>query len=260
MEWLKDPKNQPKVAIGLSVFIVVLLFCVYWFGIRQPAPPVATTDTSVPADAGTPPDGAPPGGTPPGAMPPDGGQPGAPPDPAAQQAAAPAPAASISNKPIEAWRDDPFMPIGYKPPKGQKYKATPPIPDFPFPVLPTGLRLDEEKLVPELVQPVRRMAGILVNDRVYAIIETNGESEIVQPGDTLKDRLAVVQKIERDKVLLKTKDKKPRYILVRMAASPRTPDANATTDAGPGPGPVRPIGPRGPRRPGLTDEGDVDFN
>lgn len=155
------------------------------------------------------------------------------------------------------------MPIGYKPPKVEKNKPKPPIVDFPFPVLPTGIKPIGPSDKPELPQPARRMAGILVSDKIYAIIETNGQSEIVQPGDTLKDRLAVVQKIERDKVLLKTKDEKPRYILVRMAASPKQ---GAGLDSGPASinetdaGPMRPYSrPGGGRRPRAGDPTD-DFN
>ena len=66
---------------------------------------------------------------------------------------------------------------------------------------------------------MRRMAGLLLSGRVYAILETNGTTEVVQPGDSLNDRLATVDRIESDKVILKTTDKTPRYITVRMAGA-----------------------------------------
>lgn len=121
---------------------------------------------------------------------------------------------------MEAWRSDPFLPVGYKAPKKRVVRKLP-IADFPFPtvLLPkTDIQKTEYQ---EAQQPVRRMAGLLLNKRVYAIIETNGSTEIVQPGQQLKDHLAVVEKIEQDKVILKTTDKKPRYIVVRMASSPK---------------------------------------
>ena len=73
---------------------------------------------------------------------------------------------------------------------------------------------------PEPAQPARRMAGLLLNDRVYAMIETGDKTEIVQPGQTLEDGLASVVRIEKDKVVLKTTSTPARYLLVRMAASP----------------------------------------
>jgi len=220
MEWLKDPKNQPKVAAGLSVFIVLMLVAFYFLYLKKPS--MDTTASAPPADAvpATVGEPAPPGA--PGDAAPAG-------DAAAtgDAAAAAPPPPMGSAKPMEAWRADPFTPIGYKPPKPGGVKPKPPILDFPFISLPARTKDREKPPAPELVQPVRRMAGVLVNDRVYAIIESGGESEIVQPGDTLKDRLAVVDRIERDKVVLRTKDEKPRYIVVRMAAAPRqaTPDS-----------------------------------
>jgi hypothetical protein len=250
MEWLKDPKNQPKVAIGLSVFIVLMLVVGYFLYFRPPAAP-QSTETSAPVETAPQGDIAPTTPTPPPTA--------APAAPAAQ----PAVNQVVSSTPTEAWRDDPFMPMGYKPPKTPRYKPKPPITDFPFFMLPSSVRVKPPP-PPELVQPSRRMAGILVNSRVYAIIETNGESEIVQPGDTLKDRLAVVEKIERDKILLKTKDVKPRYITVRMAASPRAPTGVSDTgmpSGGPDTGPVTRPSTGRPGRNGRAPMGpEGDFN
>jgi len=103
-------------------------------------------------------------------------------------------------------------------------------------------------------QPSRRMAGILLGDRVYAIIETNGIAQVVQPGDYTTDRLAVVERIEPGKVVLKTVDEKPRYVAVRMAASPVSQTVTPSQPTGPGqpnfPGPpgIRP--PNAPPPPG----------
>ena len=73
----------------------------------------------------------------------------------------------------------------------------------------------------EPVQPSRRKAGILLNGRIFEVIETNGKFGVVQPGDGLADRLAVVDRVERDRVILKTTSKNPRFITIRMAAGNR---------------------------------------
>jgi len=153
---------------------------------------------------------------------------------------------------METWRGDPFLPIGYKARK-KLIRVTAPIRDFPFITLPgvsVATKVKREK--PEIQQPPRRMAGILLNDRVYAIIESNGGSEVVQPGDYLKDRLAMVQKIEPDKVVLKTVDEKPRYITVRMAASAHTnTPANSVSGGSPGGAMVPSMRPGAPVAPGI---------
>ncbi len=74
---------------------------------------------------------------------------------------------------------------------------------------------------------LRRMAGLLLNDRVFALIEENGKTEIVQPGQMLNDGLARVARIEKDKVILKTTGTPSRYITVTMAASPKVAEAGA---------------------------------
>lgn len=239
MEWLKDPKNQPKVAIGLSALIVLALVAMYFLYFKGPS-----DDTGMMAQPEEPPVETVVG-----------------PDTVADATSAPPPPATqvASSGPLETWRSDPFMPLGYKPPAKTAFRPRPPILDFPFVTLPRRLDDEAAQAPPELVQPVRRMAGILVNDRIFAIIESNGESEIVQPGDTLKDRLAVVEKIERDKVVLKTKDAKPRYLIVRMAASTRAPSPTSDTTMSPD----RPFVPGGtprtpPRRDLMGPEADFD--
>lgn len=130
---------------------------------------------------------------------------------------------------------------------------TAPIRDFPFTTLP-GVTISRkvQKEKPEIQQPPRRMAGILLNDRVYAIIESGTGSEVVQPGDYLKDRLAMVQRIEPDKVVLKTVDEKPRYITVRMASSAHQ-AAPVISNSGPtGMAPMMPArNLRAPMAPGM---------
>jgi hypothetical protein len=244
MDWLKDKKNQPIVAIVAAVVIVGALFFMLrpmlFGGNASRSAPAAAPNAGMPM-AGPDMSGAP--------MPP-----GMPSTPAQVTNAAPVQPmqtaqVSAGTTPMEPWRADPFLPVGYKPlKKGPARKL--PIVDFPFPRIPLPPKERIQDMVPDAVQPSRRMAGLLLNNRVYAIIESNGSSEIVQPGDTLKDRLAIVEKIEQDKVVLKTTDKRPRYIVVRMAASPRT-DLNVGVDASPrsSGGRTRPAG--GPMMPPI---------
>jgi len=267
MEWLNDKKNQP-IVIGVLVGIIAIVgFCIWFFGIRKPAPPVDTTaqtqpmapaaDGSQPAQPGADASGAPagPAGAPGGAA---VGQPGAtgqtPPaggSATAPAGAAPAGAVQVASvKPMETWRPDPFQPIGYKPPK--QVRVTPPIRDFPFEQMFAHRRRGSSGNAPkaEIQQPSRRMAGILLGDRVYAILETNGATQVVQPGDYTTDRLAIVQRIEPDKIVLKTVDEKPRYVTVRMAASPVVQSASsAPAPSGPAPGNYGPPGVGGPPPP-----------
>ncbi len=260
MDWLKDPKNQPKAAAILAGVIVVVGVLMYFLYFRQPsadtaaAPPPAEQTAGAPPPGGTPgtdlgggvdsglqPAGAPAGGPQPGGPPMGGPQPGAPAPggaPGTAPAAQPQQVAQAgSAKPMEAWRPDPFLPLDYKPPKSGP-KPKPRIADFPFINL-GGMAPPPPPPPADTPQPPRRMAGVLVGSKIYAIIETNGESEIVQPGDTLKDRLAVVERIERDRVVLKTKDPRPKYIVVRMAAAPNQPSGSPGSPTSP-----RSTGPR----------------
>lgn len=265
MDWLKDKKNQPIVAAIAAIVIVGVAALLYFTMFKGDSDSAESAPPQVdPAgmDGGMPPM---PGGMPPmpGAMPQDGAQ-------GMDQGAAPAaaPAAKTGGDqataaPIEVARKDPFLPIGYKPPPKGVRKPIPHITDFPFISLPHPRRdEDEKKNEKEEPQPSRRMAGLLLNGRVYAIIETNGKTEVVQPGDTLDDRLAMVERIEQDKVVLKTiTGAKPRYITVRMAAAPKTDYVTTSSGSesaplgpytgGPMPPMPFPMGPPMPRGRGM---------
>ncbi len=237
-------------------------------GIPQ-MPPGMGPGASMPT--GMPGVGAPPAGMP--GMPPAGGMPGVGgmgmgpgqmgmgPNPMGGAATTPPQAvAAAPVKPIEAWRADPFQPIGYKkPPKSKAGKGVIRIAKFPQKITsypwewvssarprPTPPVSKEPTFTP---QPYRRMAGILMNGRVFAIIETNGQYDIVKPGDMLTDKLATVEKIMRDRVILKSTDPKPRYMTVYLTGAPM-----GTTGTGgnmPGGGMMGPGGmPNGPMGPG----------
>jgi hypothetical protein len=247
MDWLKDKKNQPIIAIAAAVVIVgVLVFVlrpmIFGGGSSSDTggetPAADTSGMQPPQDPNTMPPSTPgmPAAAPTGATP-------------SQQGTQTAQASS-GPTPMEKWRSDPFLPVGYKPPKKHAVRKLP-IVDFPFPRIPIPRNEDEIVQIQDVVQPVRRMAGLLLNNRVYAIIETNGVTEIVQPGDKLKDQLAVVEKIEQDKVILKTTGKKPRYIVVRMASSPKVAEASTQTAVPTGAAANDPMLDRTRRRPPM---------
>ncbi len=274
MDWLKDKKNQP-IAAAIAAVVILAVVGVFFFVNRSssgggaPAADATGASSAMPPgpSAGAPPPApgsaagpanatAPPASTP--------GAPGAPTTPGAQATGAspaqpgvggaaaagakPAGGVQVAVKPMEIPRADPFMPQGYKKPSGKKKKIPIPIADFPMPAIyNVASRPVDDSGMPERPQPPRRMAGLLLDGKVFAIIESNGKTDIVQPGDTLSDRLAIVERIERDKVVLKTTGDKPRYLVVRMASSPQ--EAQPISSGGPGPGPAP--GPPMPMRPPM---------
>lgn len=270
MDWLNDKKNQP-IIIGAFVLILIVAGFVVWktnFSGSSGSSdstvsntPTSSTPMTSPAP-GMSPTGAPmqaPGTVPavPSAATPNP-SPSVQPNPAGARPGAGMVAAAM---PMETWRDDPFLPVGYKPPT-RVVRPVPPIYDLPIPDLPKYHKTASGPTVEQIVQqPMRRMAGLLLSGRVYAILETNGTTEVVQPGDTLKDRLATVDRIERDKVILKTVDRVPRYITVRMAGASHvdtsTPSAPPTSGGGvPNGYPVGGTMPRGPMGgPGMMPRG-----
>lgn len=62
----------------------------------------------------------------------------------------------------------------------------------------------------------RRMAGLVVGKNAYAILEIDGQTAVVKPGDVLPD-LSRVERIERDRILLR---KGNRPIFVPLSANP----------------------------------------
>lgn len=249
MDWLNDKKNRPIVVVILSVIIVGAL--VGSWMMFKPASDTSAGMTGDPVNGpvSTDPNALPVATTPDpnaaaGTSAPVTGATGAP--------AATAPAqggVQVAAVPMESWRGDPFLPVGYKPIRKPTVKPKPRIYDLPLGALfpPPVMDRDKWKKFTEVEQPqpARRMAGLLLNDRVFAIIESNGSSEIVQPGDVLRDGLAVVEKIERDKVILKTRDKPSRYLTVGMAAAAKTAsgasdqNSNTTPSSGSGSSPGR---------------------
>ncbi len=243
MDWLKDKKNQPIVAAILAVVILgaaAAMYFLYFKGDSAPVPSDQGTETTFDPNAPQP--------TADGTTPTPGTEMGQPtPDATGAAATTTQPAANTgqataSATPMEPWRADPFLPPGYKPDSGKgapKIKPHIPLPPVKIPIPGIDTKPPPK---PDLPQPVRRMAGLILGDKVYAIIEAGGKNQVVQPGDRLEDGLASVFKIEKDRVILKTADEKPRYLVVRMSQGVRTVDASSGQ-------PMSPM-PNRPRRPG----------
>jgi len=100
----------------------------------------------------------------------------------------------------------------------------------------------------------RRMAGVLYGNGVYAILETNGKSQAVQPGDTVDGGKII--SIEADGITLKTLDDK--VIKIPMSSSTTPSQGGGVTNGGGGsaaPRPTVPTAPSGPPAPGKNPFG-----
>lgn len=275
--WLNDKKNQPiiiGVLVGVVVLVAVAWFLMGRSSGGDTTTASAPSDsTSAPAGL---PGGAPtapgaPGAAPgaPGAEPSAPGAPGATPGPGAAPAPAAAPGAApgaapmatpeaaapaaasgaagaagaagakagAKQAPLEEYRADPFRPYFGAKPRRTKLAFTAKLPKPEIrkiaPVI-VDQAAQRETLPP---QPVRRMAGLLKNGRVYAIIESGGATTIVKAGDQLDENVAV-DTILPDKVILRsTKTKHPIFVEVPKAAGQavrREPRQPAATPEAPG--------------------------
>ncbi len=272
-EWLKDKKNQPIVAGALILVLVVAVVVIYMTmsggsssdssqqvlnnsnSASNPTPPASSMPPGM--NSNRPPTSAPTNAAP-GAtgtsVAPNAKLAGA--TPAGKAGANPADKKVVKIASVLG-RKDPFLPVNWTPPKPPPPREADRIqvPDT-IDVMPRWIQRIGGAPPPggDLQQPPRRMAGLLLNGRIYAIIESNGSSELVQPGDTLKDGLAIVERIDRDKIVLKTTVGEKRYIIVRMASASKqevTPSTPTNTRPNVGPNPWGPGGPVGlPRGPG----------
>jgi hypothetical protein len=159
------------------------------------------------------------------------------------------------------YRKDPFMPLSGPPRRHRVIESfLPAVQRVRLSPLPGVKQVEVSKEVPEVLppQPPRRVAGILWNDRVAAILETNGQAEIVYPGTVSKvDPSVIVESIEPNCVVLKTLNtRKPFTIRVNLADAPVSTTTQPTTPGYPGAGgggmttPVAPVpGVTGPMNP-----------
>lgn len=81
--------------------------------------------------------------------------------------------------------------------------------------------LPGEGEVPE-PQPYRRLSGIVIGDAVLAIIEENGVSRVIRPGEMIPNTNWRVVSIDREKAILRRvgSNRLPREIEVRLETAP----------------------------------------
>lgn len=128
--------------------------------------------------------------------------------------------AQIAQGPAEPWRPDPFAPPNYVEKKGKKRTVIHQKLDVPaVGLLFVPPSTNEKRIIAQLLpQPDVRLAGILYGDRITALIQTADEWKTVKPGDRLRDG-TIIQRIERDRIVLKTAEIRPRFVEVKLAAS-----------------------------------------
>lgn len=240
--WLSDKKNMPVVVAGFSIVLVLaILFVLKTMGMiggstasmpMQQMSPDASMPS--PVDQGAAPV------TPASPVPATPGQPGAPvtppsPTPAPGQPGAPG-ATQVATAgvipPMLPYRKDPFLPLGGFPTRKDVMSMVLPAlrrPRIaPAPVAPP--RFDAGPSAAEVMppQPFRRMAGVLWNGKISAILETNGETDVVRPGSeiTRGNSRVRVESIQQDSIILKTLDTKtPFYVRVTMSGAVVGPNA-----------------------------------
>lgn len=158
--------------------------------------------------------------------------------PTAPVAAVPPPAAQATVTPMSTYRSDPFVQSAYTPPAASS-NVKQPIADLPIARIGGAPAVAGPAVAaPSPAQPARRMAGLVHNGGgIAAIVETNGRTEVVAPGEMLSDKLATVDRIEPDRVVLKTVGDAPEYITVGLAPGIKPePVASAPAVAGTAPG------------------------
>jgi len=229
------PKYKQQLAIS-AVLVVVVLAGLYFFVFRKPKPeqtgpaarPAATASRGVAPGAKAPAGKAfagmskaealkallslAPGSLPPGLLP--GAQAGA------------------VEKPTEPYRPDPFANIFPPPPPPKPLPLPPPPPAaIQVGIPPVFAQLLPSEGVREIAEREQgRMAGVLWNDRVYAIIETDNATAVVQPGDTVDGR--TVRSISPQEAILASKSGEEVKVPLRgaMGMAPRV--APAATPPG----------------------------
>lgn len=232
--WLQDRKNLPIVAAGAGIVIVIAaLVFLRMAGViggggggdqdmgMYPEPGTTMEDPYATEQPPT--------------------------DPAAVPAAQPAQAVQTASTlgPMLPYRKDPFQPLGGRPqPRDYMLHMLPALSRpriAPAPVAELAELVEEETLPP---QPFRRMAGVMWNGRVSAILESDGQTFIVRPGMEIPGQKVRVESIHPDHIILKTLDTRtPMTIRVNMGGAITDPTgAGAEGEMGM----PSPAGPRSP--------------
>jgi hypothetical protein len=302
MDFLSDPKNRPYVIAG-TVAILVLAGVLIWKVMGRggttsaglPAPPAgqvvpgaygAGTPGTVTPGTVTPGTATPGTGAPSGPMTPPGGGAAPPASPGGQQVATPpsgpaagpaggatsmppavgaAPAAPATGtqvamaKPLPS-RSDPFQRV-----EGQKSYARLSLPRVM--VRKKEAQFTSEVATTEQEAPTteKRMAGIIWDGGIAAILVDQDKSYVVRPGDVIGNMK--VMSIRRSSLTLQIGRDRQEEVFLRPAVPGLRRAAAAPPTVGPGYGPgvppVPPVGPGGPvigpggpgRRPGRPGGG-----
>jgi hypothetical protein len=105
-----------------------------------------------------------------------------------------------------------------------------------------------EQLVRDVPDPPMRMAGALFGNRVYGVLEINGQTQVVNPGD--KVGIYRVERVERDKIVLSRPGPQGRRrVEAQLAGNPALAGQYPTGDPGVPGGPAG-YGPPGGGAPG----------
>lgn len=234
--WAEDKKNQP---ILIAIVVIVLLGAVFTVlktsGMIGGGGAPSQDMSGVSPGAATTPDAGGAAGPSASTTPPVGGGTAAVPN-ATAGAPAGAPAGGVTTTklaPILPYRKDPFLPYSGMPTRKDVISVL--LPSLrrpriaPAPVVNEGPTQTAAEVPPP--QPFRRMAGVMWNGHVSAILETAGETDIVRPGMELSrgNSRVRVESITQDSVILKTLDTRtPMTIKVGMAGSVTGNSATAT--------------------------------
>lgn len=247
ISWLNDKKNLPIIIAGVAVILIVFFVFMFMSGKKKSTDTAAdatkTTTATTTASQTAP-------GMMPGMMPGMPGMTGM----GAQTAVAEAPPGE-DLPPMLPYRKDPFVPLDPTPIPTKTDRIIAQIPAAPrarlFPSAPSLAETAKEEVLPP--QPTRRVAGVMWNGQVSAILETNGQYDVVRPGSVVNkgNSKVVVEKIQSDSIVLKTLDTdKPMTIKVGLAGSPSASTGTSTS----APGMITPTMPGGgisPMVPGV---------
>jgi hypothetical protein len=163
---------------------------------------------------------------------------------------------AVNLPPVERNRKDPFAPLIPPPPPPPDWQVLaaglPPIsiakpPDR----LAASQSVTSDVAMPDVgTEVARRVAGLVTGKRAFALIEQEGQTFIVHPGDVLPPDLAVVERIEPGRVLLRRAGK-PIWLPLQASSDTTAVGVAPVTAPGGYPGGGYP----GASRPGYTPYG-----
>jgi hypothetical protein len=111
-----------------------------------------------------------------------------------------------------------------------------------------------DQFVRDIPDPPMRMAGALWGNRVYGVLEINGQTHVVNPGDTIG--IYRVERVERDRIVLSRPGRHGRRTVeALLAGNPALEAQYPTGDAGIPGGPTGYGGPAGYAPPGGGSSG-----